>query len=160
VDWLGAEPAVTRAFTTQGAVSPNKLQKYFQQVACFKKKLAVAMHLTGSAPACMPELLSIQHVNTDNNWQRNIFIKDSIVVFMTAYHKGFYTSNDVKIVHQYLPREVGELVVWYLWLVLPFVRQLAVTWCQLNPSNLSASSSPSVHRSLYLWAPDVGTGCE
>jgi hypothetical protein len=52
------------------------------------------------------------------------------------------------------------LVVWYLWLVLPFVRQLAVTWCQLNPSNPSASSSPSAHRSLYLWAPDVGTGRE
>ena len=50
VDWLGAEPAVTRAFTTQGAVSPNKLQKYFQQVARFKEKLAVAVYLTGSAP--------------------------------------------------------------------------------------------------------------
>jgi hypothetical protein len=79
---------------------------------------------------------------------------------MTAYYKGFYTSNNVKIVHQYLPREVGELVVWYLWLVLPFVRQLAVTWCQLDPSNLGTSSSPSTHWSLYLWAPDVSTGCE
>jgi hypothetical protein len=83
-----------------------------------------------------------------------------MVVFVTAYHKGFYASNNVKIVHWYLPREVGELVVWYLWLVLPFVRQLAVTWCQLNPSNLSTSSSPSAHRSLYLWVPDVGTGRE
>lgn len=108
----------------------------------------------------VPELLSIQHVNTDNNWQRNIFIEDGMVVFVTAYHKGFYASNDVKIVHQYLPREVGELVVWYLWLVLPFVRQLAVTWCQLDPGNLSTLSSPSAHRSLYLWAPDVGTGRE
>jgi hypothetical protein len=160
VDRLGAEPAVARAFTTQGAVSPNKLQKYFQQVARFKEKLAVAVHLTGSAPARVPELLSIQHVNTDNNWRRNIFIEDGMVVFVTAYHKGFYASNDVKIVHRYLPREVGELVVWYLWLVLPFVRQLAVTWCQLNPSNPSASSSPSAHRSPYLWAPDVGTGRE
>jgi hypothetical protein len=53
----------------------------------------------------------------DNNWQHTIFIKDGLVVFMTAYQKGFYTSNNIKIVHQYLSREVGELVVWYLWLV-------------------------------------------
>jgi hypothetical protein len=59
VDQLGAEPAVARAFTMQGAVSPNKLQKYFQQVARFKEKLAVAVHLTGGAPARVPELLSI-----------------------------------------------------------------------------------------------------
>jgi hypothetical protein len=79
---------------------------------------------------------------------------------MIAYHKGFYTSNNIKIVHWYLPKEVGELVVWYLWLVLPFVRQLAVTWCELDPGNPSTLSSPSAHRSPYLWAPDVGTGRE
>jgi hypothetical protein len=32
VDRLGAEPAVARVFMMQGAVSLNKLQKYFQQV--------------------------------------------------------------------------------------------------------------------------------
>ena len=41
-------------------------------------------------------------------------------MFVTRYHKGYNVSGDVKIIHQYLPREVGELVVWYLWLVLPF----------------------------------------
>jgi hypothetical protein len=43
-----------------------------------------------------------------------------MVVFVTRYHKGYNVSGDVKIIHQYLPREVSELVVWYLWLVLPF----------------------------------------
>ncbi|KAK4441880.1 hypothetical protein QBC34DRAFT_457824 [Podospora aff. communis PSN243] len=34
-------------------------------------------------------------------------------------------SNDqVKIIHRYLPRVVGELAVWYLWLVLPFWQQV------------------------------------
>lgn len=32
-------------------------------------------------------------------------------MFVTAYHKGFYASNNMKIIHQYMPREVGELVV-------------------------------------------------
>jgi hypothetical protein len=50
-----------------------------------------------------------------------LFIEDGIVVFMTRYHKGYKVKGDVKIIHRYLPREVGELVVWYLWLVLLFV---------------------------------------
>jgi hypothetical protein len=86
-------------------------------------------------------LLSIQHVNTENNWRRNIFIEDGMVVFVTAYHKGFHASNDIKIIHRYLPREVGELAVWYLWLVLPFVRQLAVTWRQLTSNSFNNASN-------------------
>lgn len=42
---------------------------------------------------------------------RNVFIEDSIVVLASKYYKGFYASNNTKIIHQYLPREVGELVV-------------------------------------------------
>jgi sulfur relay (sulfurtransferase) DsrC/TusE family protein len=37
-----------------------------------------------------------------------------MVVFVTQYYKGYNVSGDVKIIYQYLPREVGELVVWYL----------------------------------------------
>ena len=166
VDRIAQEPAVARALTTQGEVSRSKVQKYFQQVARFKEKLAVAVHLTSGAPARAPELLSIQHVNTDTNLRRNIYVKDGMVVFVTAYHKGFHASNDVKIIHRYLPREVGELVVWYLWLVLPFIRQLAATWQQLaageptsHRSHHSHHSHHS-HRSPYLWSPDVGSGRE
>jgi hypothetical protein len=41
-----------------------------------------------------------------------------MVVTASTYHKGFYASNDVKVIHRYLPRSVGEMVVWYLWLVI------------------------------------------
>jgi hypothetical protein len=58
-----------------------------------------------------------------------LFIEDSIVVFATRYYKGYNVSGDVKIIHRYLPRKVGELVVWYMWLVLPFQQQLeAMVW--------------------------------
>lgn len=43
---------------------------------------------------------------------------------MTRYYKGYAMSGDVKIIYRYLPREVGELVVWYLWLVLPFYQRM------------------------------------
>lgn len=40
-----------------------------------------------------------------------MFIEDEGSVFVTRYHKGLQVSGDVKIIHRYLPREVGELVV-------------------------------------------------
>jgi hypothetical protein len=49
-----------------------------------------------------------------------MFIEDGMVVLVAWYYKGYQMSGDVKIIHRYLPREVGELLVWYLWLVLPF----------------------------------------
>jgi hypothetical protein len=58
-----------------------------------------------------------------------VFIEDGMVVFVTRYHKEYNLSRDVKIIHRYLPRRVGELVVWYMWLVLPFQQQLkALVW--------------------------------
>lgn len=53
-----------------------------------------------------------------------MFIEDSMVVFVTRYHKGYQLSGDTKIIHRYLPQEVGELLVRYLWLVLPFQQQV------------------------------------
>jgi hypothetical protein len=55
--------------------------------------------------------LSVRHSNTIKGGHCNIFIKDSIVVFVTRYYKGYNVSGDVKIIYRYLPREVGELVV-------------------------------------------------
>jgi hypothetical protein len=34
-----------------------------------------------------------------NSQRRNIYIKDGMVTFAMAYHKGFHISNDVKIIH-------------------------------------------------------------
>jgi hypothetical protein len=93
-------------------------------VARFKEKLAVAIHVTGGQPARAPELLSVQHVNTQASRHRNVFIEDGMVTVVTAYYKGFHASNDIKLIYRYVPRAVGELVVWYMWLVLLFTEQL------------------------------------
>ena len=93
-------------------------------VARFREKLLVLMHITGGQPARGTELLSIRHSNTETGGHRNIFIEDGLVVFVTRYHKGYAMSGDVKIIHRYLPREVGELLVLYLWLVLPFQQRM------------------------------------
>lgn len=64
---------------------------------------------------------------------RNVFIEDGMVVTASTYHKGFYASNDVKVIHRYLPCSVREMVVWYLWLVLLFVEQLQAMLFKLAP---------------------------
>ena len=43
---------------------------------------------------------------------------------MTTSHKGYSVSGCTKIIYRYLPREVGELLVYVLWLVLPFYHHL------------------------------------
>jgi hypothetical protein len=69
------------------------------------------MHIAGGQPAQEPEILSVRHSNTIKGGHCNIFIKNRIVVFVTRYHKGYNISSDIKIIYQYLPRKVGELVV-------------------------------------------------
>jgi hypothetical protein len=43
---------------------------------------------------------------------------------VTSYHKGYNITGSTKIIHRYLPKEVSELLVYYLWLVLPFSQKL------------------------------------
>jgi hypothetical protein len=69
------------------------------------------MHIARGQLARGPKILSVQYSNTIKEGHCNIFIKDSIVVFITRYYKGYNVSGNVKIIHQYLPREVSELVV-------------------------------------------------
>jgi hypothetical protein len=114
---------------SQSGVDWQAVERYMDRVVEFREKLAVLMHISGGQPARGPEILSVRHSNTVQGGHRNVFIEDGMVVFVTRYHKGYNLSGDVKIIHRYLPREVGELVVWYIWLVLPFQQRLeALVW--------------------------------
>ena len=53
-----------------------------------------------------------------------MFIYNGLVELVVTYYKGFSLSQRLKIIHRYLPREVGEVLVYYLWLVEPFVKYL------------------------------------
>jgi superfamily II DNA helicase RecQ len=129
---IGQDAAVRGRFvkpSTRSGIDRREVERYMDRVLEFREKLVALMHMTGGQPARATEILSVRHSNTVKGGHRNIFIEDGMVVFVTRYHKGYVTSGDIKIIHRYLPREVGELVVWYLWLVLPFQRQLeAMVW--------------------------------
>ena len=152
-DWLhqriGSRPDLRRRFVRPGSTSGidrGRVGDWMRRVATFRGKLLVLMHMTGGQPARGPEILSVRHRNTVQGGHRNLFIEDGMVVFVTRYHKGFEVQGDVKIIHRYLPREVGELVVWDLWLVLPFVQRMqAMLWEQGTISD-------------HLWPGDVDGG--
>ena len=85
------------------------------------------MHFTGGQPARGSEILSIRHSNSIRRGHRNIFIEKNLMIFVKRAHKGYIISGDVKIIHRYLPRAVGELLAYYLWLLLPLVQSIEVT---------------------------------
>jgi hypothetical protein len=82
------------------------------------------IHIKSGQPARGTDITSLRHINTVHH--RNVFIEDGLVAIVTSYHNGYTCTGSTKIIHRYLPKEVGELLVYYLWLVLPFTKQLCV----------------------------------
>ena len=99
---------------------------YFTKLDNFLERLLLLIHVTSGQPARGTEIMSLQHSNTPQGHHRSIFIKDGLVGTITSYHKGYNITGSAKIIHRYLPREVSELLVYYLWLVLPFWQQLVI----------------------------------
>jgi len=106
--------------------SAARLRKYRRELRTFREHLLVLVHMTGGQPGRATELLSIQHKNSINGTIRGVFVEDGLMAVVTGYHKGFGLSGKMKIVHRYLPREVGELLFYYLWLVEPFWQTMKV----------------------------------
>ena len=103
----------------------KKVEDYFRKVRRFKEELQALVHFAAGAPARATSLISIQTENgPQGRGQRGIFIENGMVDIVTAYDKGTSMSQKVKIIHRYVPREVGEMIVRSMWLLDPWVKQL------------------------------------
>ena len=123
-EWLQDEFFCMKSSIAQPTWSQKAVQGYSSRVDSFLERLLLLVHVTSGQPARGTETLSLRHVNTVNGHHRNVFIENGMVSTVTAYHKGYSASGNTKIIHRYLPREVGELLVYYLWLIQPFYRKL------------------------------------
>ncbi|KAH0558841.1 hypothetical protein GP486_004520 [Trichoglossum hirsutum] len=89
----------------------------------FLEKLLILIHMTGGQLARAKELMSIRYCNTEKGGHRSIFIENGLIVVVTYYHKGYNITGTEKIIHRYLPKEVGDILLQYIWLVLPLRQQ-------------------------------------
>ena len=90
------------------------IETYMAQVIEFREKLLVLMHMGGGQPGRGPKILSCRQSNTARGEQRNIFVEQGLMVYVTQYHKGYVQKGDIKVIYRYLPREIGELLIYYI----------------------------------------------
>jgi hypothetical protein len=120
----------------------DRVRAYGKAMKGARRMLAALVHMTGGAPPRGTELVSIKYSNSANGDSRGIFIEFEAVVFVTKYHKNIGQTGKGKVIHRYMPREVGELVVYYLWFVSPF-------WQKVN----GAARGKAVDEGEYMWEP-------
>ncbi|KAF5658013.1 DNA helicase [Fusarium heterosporum] len=105
--------------------------------------LLFLIHLSAGLPARSTEILTVRHRNTAAGGLRNIFIDHGLVMIIIGIHKNLYQSQRLKVIHRFLPIEVGTLLIYYLWLVVPF--------CEGILSNLPYNSDLEKTLSPFLW---------
>ncbi|KAK4551663.1 hypothetical protein LTR86_010994 [Recurvomyces mirabilis] len=106
------------------AWSRARFQRYKILATEFLEMLLLLVHITGGQPARASEILGLAHVNTACH--RNIFLEEGLIAIVTSYHKGYTCTGTTKIIHRYLPLQVSELLVIYLWLVLSFIQKVGL----------------------------------
>jgi hypothetical protein len=133
--WIGAD----------GDPNTTAIRQYGLMVERFREIILVAIYITGGQPPQGPELLGMRIINTTQEGQRNVFIQKGLVYFTTIYHKNYRSKEQIKLIHRFLPPELGELLILYLWLVLPFWQRMG-KWIK-NGGQESA----------FLWATEIIT---
>jgi hypothetical protein len=80
-------------------------------VDAFLERLLLLVHLTAGQPVRGSGRLSLRHVNTIDGHHRSVSIEGGMVSTVTTYHKGYRPTGNTKIIHRYLPKEIGELLI-------------------------------------------------
>ena len=127
------------------------VEDLLQDIRVFKEQLLVLIHITAGLPPRGTELLTLQYQNSIQGGQRSIFIEDGLVACVTRYHKGMGASQASKVIHRYLPPEVGELMVYFLWFAQPFSNYLEL---MLYPESRERVLGLST---AYIWPPKPQT---
>lgn len=116
--------------------------EYMRGVRRFKESLFALVHLSGGGPGRGTEITSIQCENSaEGVGYRGVFAEGGLLSFTTTYHKGYSFSKRVKTIHRYVPREVSELVVYFLGLGRPFINAL------------QALHNGVTRRTAFIWEP-------
>ncbi|KAG8352325.1 hypothetical protein FVEN_g9665 [Fusarium venenatum] len=129
--------------STGTSLAPNVrvLSSYLKLVDQLLEHLLFLIHLTAGLPARSTEILTLRHTNTAAGGLRNIFIDQDLVVIVIGIHKTLTKTQWLKIVHRFLPEEVRTILIYYLWLIVPFS----------TASLLNLPCNQDCIRSPFLW---------
>jgi superfamily II DNA helicase RecQ len=129
----------------------EKVQRYCRRVQEFLDILFLLVHLTSGQPGRLTEVLSVQVANTLNNGPRNLFLFNDLMAVVPRYHKGYNYDKSLKVVYRFLPRQIGNLLAWYLWLIRPF-------YTQITAMQREGDRTPHYFqaRSPFLWSNKKG----
>jgi hypothetical protein len=72
------------------------------------------MHISGGQLARGTKLIIVQYKNRLYGDIRGLFINDSIIMFVMVYNKIMNITAQIKVIYRYLPRKMGELIVYYV----------------------------------------------
>ena len=97
-----------------------KWSEFGRKLKYWKECLLILVHLTAGGPGRSKEVLSMRRRNGDMA-MRNVFVDDGMVSLVVRYVKGSSKTMSGSIVMRFSPERVGRLLVWYLWLLCPFV---------------------------------------
>ena len=106
--------------STEPEFDTDAAHAYFALHNEFNKLLAVLIELTSGLPARGTELVQLQHTNTLIS-QCNLFLADGYFVTVLASNKG---TGPPKLIPCFLPHAVGQLVLFYVMEVVPFLHLL------------------------------------
>lgn len=128
------------------------VQQYHEAMRRLREQLLVLVYLTGGQPPRSTELVTVTYQNVANSEGRGVFVEDGLLACVTRYHKGIGASAKAKTIYRYLPREVGELLLYYLWIVVPFGQQMeSIARGQLTEG--TTPTTPSLPTSPFIWEP-------
>lgn len=129
----------------------ERIEQYRQRLEAHRRDLLVLMHMTGGQPARGTEITTTRFKNGTDGAGRGVFVEDGMMVYVVRYHKGVGFSGKEKVIHRYLPREVGELLMYDLWLVMPFWRNLERVLAMALGETVEEIKSRG--HSAFLWEP-------
>lgn len=126
-DRLGRDWLDRRGVTREGiSFRRGRARLFLAALTELRELLWAAMHLTSGQPARATEIMSVRVVNTLNGGTRNLLFSRGALMWVTLYHKGYRQANRTKVVHRFLPRPLAKLLIWYLWIILPFAQVITM----------------------------------
>jgi superfamily II DNA helicase RecQ len=128
-----------------GSFDMNHVTHFKKTVKAFLEVLLCLIHVCGGQPARGTEIIILQHTNSSSSsiCSRSIYIDRGLVCIFTRYHKNVLKMNHTKDIFRFLPPRIGNLLVYYLWLVLPFYQ------------NVVGSCEQKQFKSTYLWTDNI-----